>query len=520
MNFSLIKKDKLNIFLLFLISIYSFYINFHFSNIGTFPIDTFLHFDSSYRVFKNEYPVKDFWIVSGFIIDFIQSFFFKLFGANWNSYIIHSSLINVVISLFTYYFFLQLKIAPLVSFIYTLCFATLAYTISGTPFVDHHATFFLLIGTYMIIYALNKKDKILLWPIIVFLFSLSFLSKQVPVAYAVILQGFLILFLILKEKSFKILLTIFISIVVIALIFCLFLFYLGIEIKLFYTQYIDYPKSIGTDRLLALNKSFESIFNQYKFIIFPIILTFLIKFKKKSFSLRKNINFLIVIALGISLFYHQILTKNQIYIYFMVPIFFSFFHSEMLSQNYKLNNFYSLIIIICLVLITAKYHYRYNENRKFHELNSMLINKSIEANRIDKIFGNLRWINPFFKDIPYEEIQIILKGKEILVRDKKEVMLISHYSFFEAITKKRMNYPNRTFTVDGASYPVKNNKMMNIYKSFFQNILKNKSIKNIYFFKHENISHKIVKDNLKSECFISKENEIFYIYEVRDKCLN
>ena len=106
MNFSLIKKDKLNIFLLFLISIYSFYINFHFSNIGTFPIDTFLHFDSSYRVFKNEYPVKDFWIVSGFIIDFIQSFFFKLFGANWNSYIIHSSLINVVISLFTYYFFL------------------------------------------------------------------------------------------------------------------------------------------------------------------------------------------------------------------------------------------------------------------------------------------------------------------------------------------------------------------------------------------------------------------------------
>ena len=238
MNFSLIKKDKLNIFLLFLISIYSFYINFHFSNIGTFPIDTFLHFDSSYRVFKNEYPVKDFWIVSGFIIDFIQSFFFKLFGANWNSYIIHSSLINVVISLFTYYFFLQLKIAPLVSFIYTLCFATLAYTISGTPFVDHHATFFLLIGTYMIIYALNKKDKILLWPIIVFLFSLSFLSKQVPVAYAVILQGFLILFLILKEKSFKILLTIFISIVVIALIFCLFLFYLGIEIKLFYMNAI------------------------------------------------------------------------------------------------------------------------------------------------------------------------------------------------------------------------------------------------------------------------------------------
>ena len=223
--------------------------------------------------------------------------FFKLFGINWNSYIIHSSIINVVISLFTYYFFLELKIPPLVSFIYTLCFATLAYTVSGTPFVDHHATFFLLIGTYLIIYALNKKDKIILWPIIVFIFSLSFLSKQVPVVYAIILQGSVILFLILKERLFKILITIFISVIAITLIFFLFLFFLGIEIQLFYTQYIDYPRTIGTDRFLTLNKSFESIFNQYKYIIFPIIFTIFLKFKKRSFDLIKNINSLSLLLL-------------------------------------------------------------------------------------------------------------------------------------------------------------------------------------------------------------------------------
>ena len=179
-----------------------------------------------------------------------------------------------------------------------------------------------------------------------------------------------------------------------------------------------------------------------------------------------------------------------------------------------------MILVICLVLITAKYHFRYNENRKFHELNSVMINKSIEANKIDKIFSNLRWVNPFFKDKPIEEIKIILKGKEILMQDKKELMLISHYSFFETITKKRMNYPNRTFTIDGASFPVKNSEMMSIYKSFFQNILKEKSIKNIYFFKHEKISHKIIKNNLEAKCIILKENEIFYIYELNDNCLN
>ena len=120
--------------------------------------------------------------------------------------------------------------------------------------------------------------------------------------YAIILQGSVILFLILKERLFKILITIFISVIAITLIFFLFLFFLGIEIQLFYTQYIDYPRTIGTDRFSNLNKSFESIFNQYKYIIFPIIFTILLKFKKRSFDLIENIKFFIVIALGINFF--------------------------------------------------------------------------------------------------------------------------------------------------------------------------------------------------------------------------
>ena len=140
--YTLIEKKKFNLFFIILIAIYSFSINFYYANIGTFPVDTFLHYDSSYRILNKEYPVKDFWIVSGFVVDFIQSFFFKLFGVNWNSYIIHSSLFNVLVSLISYYFFISLKIGNILAFIYAICFSTLAYTVSGTPFVDHHATFF------------------------------------------------------------------------------------------------------------------------------------------------------------------------------------------------------------------------------------------------------------------------------------------------------------------------------------------------------------------------------------------
>ena len=516
----LIKENKLNFFLLILIVIYSFCINFYYANIGTFPIDTFLHFDSSYRILNKEYPVKDYWIVSGFIVDFIQSIFFKLFGANWNSYILHSSLFNIIISIFTYNFFLNLKIGKLTSFLYTLCFATLAYTISGTPFVDHHATFFLLIGTYVIIYAFEKKNRLYFWPIIVFLFTLSFLSKQVPAVYAIFLQGFLILFLVFKEKRYKMITVILASVISIIIIIVTFLLFLGIDLKLFYIQYLDYPRSIGSERFLSLNKSFESLFNQYKYLIIPIIITFILKIKRGSLSFKNDYKFYLFLLLGLSLVYHQILTKNQIYIYFLVPIFFSFLHSELLYGSFKLKKLFSIVTVICLVLITIKYHIRYNENRKFHELNSDLIIQSISANNIDKKFKELRWINPISKLSPSNEIKIIKEAKEILINDKKKLMLISHYSFFEIITSKKMNYPNRTHTDDGVSFPTQNKKYNKTYKSFFLDIIKSKSIKNIYFFKHEKISQNIVKNNIKIECLEFEENKIFDIYKIKENCLN
>ena len=224
--YTLIEKKKFNLFFIILIAIYSFSINFYYANIGTFPVDTFLHYDSSYRILNKEYPVKDFWIVSGFVVDFIQSFFFKLFGVNWNSYIIHSSLFNVLVSLISYYFFISLKIGNILAFIYAICFSTLAYTVSGTPFVDHHATFFLLVGTFMIFQVFQKKNLNYLWPLIIFFYFLSFLSKQVPFAYTVILQGSLILTLIIKEKSINTFLLIVLSIFVFTLLFFTLLFFL------------------------------------------------------------------------------------------------------------------------------------------------------------------------------------------------------------------------------------------------------------------------------------------------------
>ena len=157
----------------------------------------------------NEYPVRDYWIVSGFIVDFFQSFFFKILGVNWFAYTFHSSIFNAMISLFSYYFFLNLNLSKEKSLIYSLSIATLAYTISGTPFVDHHATFFLLIATYLIVLVFNSPKKNYLWIFIVMLFFLSFLSKQVPAFYVVLSQGVIIVYYLIKTKKFNAIKTIF-----------------------------------------------------------------------------------------------------------------------------------------------------------------------------------------------------------------------------------------------------------------------------------------------------------------------
>ena len=63
-------------FLLFIIFFISFLLNKYYANLGVFPIDTFFHFDSGFRVLNGEYPVKDFWVVSGILVDYLEAFFF------------------------------------------------------------------------------------------------------------------------------------------------------------------------------------------------------------------------------------------------------------------------------------------------------------------------------------------------------------------------------------------------------------------------------------------------------------
>ena len=105
MNYNLKILDKFKeVFNIILIFLTSFIFNIYYGSIGVFPIDTFAFFDSANLINKGFLPIRDYWTSNGFFVDILQSFFFKIFGVNWYSYLFHSSLINFIFAALTYKF--------------------------------------------------------------------------------------------------------------------------------------------------------------------------------------------------------------------------------------------------------------------------------------------------------------------------------------------------------------------------------------------------------------------------------
>ena len=47
----------------------------------------------------DKHPFKDTWVTVGPLLDYLQAGFFKLFGVNWFSYVLHGSVFNIFITL-------------------------------------------------------------------------------------------------------------------------------------------------------------------------------------------------------------------------------------------------------------------------------------------------------------------------------------------------------------------------------------------------------------------------------------
>ena len=509
-------KQKILISILIL---FSLLINQYYGNKGIFPVDSLSHFDTGFRILLGEYPFKNYWIVSGPIVDYIQSIFFYLFGVNWQSYIFHASFMNAILTVSTFLFLRSFNLNIYTTFIYSLLFSILAYPTSGTPFVDHHSAFFSLLGAYTLILGIKTENKIY-WFLLPILFGLAFLSKQVPSSYiALSLIIVLLIFSFVKKKIYWLKYS-FLS----SVFFVLFLFILGklqgINLSSFLEQYLFYPQSIGAQRIESFNFTFRGVVDHFKFIYIAIIPLFFLNikkffFEKKYYKHNDFYYFLILFFLTFSLIFHQLLTRNQTFIFFLIPILFAFSHIEFNHLKTNLKNFTSLILIGVCLYASVKYHIRFNENRKFHELNYVNFNLSENANQIDEKFFGLKWITPEYKDNPNEEIILINQIKSHLIKDRRKKMLWTNYSLFSSILNEKLFSPTRWHIFDGTDYPQKGNKYFSSYKKMLIKIIKDNNISVIYTIYP--VEGSLLYIYLDESCFIEKKiSKILNSYEIKE----
>ena len=502
------KLFKTNYFYLILVSLYAGYINWVSGNIGVMPIDTFGFFDTGFSILKDKFPIRDFWIFTGITVDYLQAFFFIIFGKEWSSYIIHASIINIIASLSFFLFLDNFKINKAYQFIFSISFATLCYPVSGTPFAYLHSFVFSLILIFTFCSAIINDNK-LLWFLIPTISLFAFFSMQTPSFYIITIIIFFILFFLLKEKKTSRLKYLILGTFFAFTLILIFFISTKTPLKNFIYQYFLFPLTIGSDRLTSESTAYVSLLDQlnlkriigdFKFIhifLIPLILfTFL---RKKILDNKQILINIVFITCAIIFIFNQLITANQIYIFSLIPIL----GSILLVNLQKEKNFktLSLILITILALSTYKFHIRYNLEKKFHDLENVDKKQSIKAEVIDNKLKYLNWVSPVFES-PQEEVDLIKTAISVISNDSRKKIVITHYQFLSLVLDEDLNILNRWYLWDNNTHPTENHKYFDFYKKFTTKNFEQNEISVIYLLgSDDEIPFSKIKNYFIDKCF-------------------
>ena len=498
--------------------IFAFMINYIYGSIGVLSQDTFAYFDTGYRVLQGSIPFKDYWTVSGPIIDFFQAILFYIFGISWKSYILSGSLLNILITILFYNALREYKLSRKTNLFYCLSFSILANPSMGVPFPDHFSSF-LSLGAILLFLTLIKKKESFYWTAIPFLFFIAFFSKQTPATYLLFSYLIVLVFYYFLYKKLFFIKYFALSSLLCVSIFILFMYLSDISFKNFANQYISYPRTIGGERLENYKFNINNTLNNFKFIYFVLLFTVIqifFQFKNKKIKIEKE-KFLINLALilvSCSFIFHQILTMNFIYIFFLIPLIAGFTHASYF-KNKKIHSFFGILLILITVFTTTKYHYRFNENRKMLNLEKTNLDIAVDSLEIDARLKGLKWITKNYSKNPTREIEIVKDIIKRIKEDKNKVMLYSHYLFLSAIIGEDLNNPTRWPSQADASNPSSENEYQLIYLNFVKNLVEKKNIAIVYSTIEE--KYDIFNVIFDEKCRKSEEiNEVLKKHDIRN----
>ena len=513
------KKFILEIFLLIFISIYAFLINYHFGFLGFNYIDSFQHIAGGKLVLEGNIPFKDYWISnSGPLMDFLQSFFFRIFDISWKTLVLNASIFNILFTINTYFFCKLLGLNNLNKITLSLCAATIMYPTSGTPLIDYHAIIMSMIGLTYFLFFLKKKNYFYLSFTPSF-FILALFFKQVPSAYVAFII-FLISINFYKEK--KIIYSQIIGSMFFVIFFSLIIKFLGIKFIDIYEQYFIMPLFEFDYRLNTFDTSFFSTSQKVRYVVFliiPSIIIFYSKLKNKFKNDDDKLNLILLFGLFFTSIIHESYTWNQATTLGLLPfigaliikeldeknkilLYLFYFLNLVLIFRLSINNFYFLLfllipffifktklnffkykinflILLYIILTTFIYYDKLINSRRWLDIYNPNWKKNlIDAVVLDKKLNGLKWIS----NDPNTKEEF-LKTKQNLKYIKENLkdgnfIIITHYQIYNMILETKNFSPVKYWWAD-SSYPISNKKLSKKFNDFFIQKIKDNNIKKL-----------------------------------------
>ena len=515
---------KNEVFLYYLVLfIASFLFNQYYAYLGVLPIDTFLIFNSGYDLLNGVLPFRDVWTIKGPFLDLIQAFFFKIFGVSWFSYASHASIFNSIFALSTFWtlkkFNLQLKFC----FLYSVFASLLMYPTYGIPFSDHHVSILSLMAIYCLLIAMKTNEKIYWFFIPVFLF-LAFFSKQAPSGYFLILiSSVSLIYLSFNFKIEKV------TLAISGAISILFIFYLIVHLnqipfRSIIEQYILFPLSLGetrTEWLFPLE--FKRIVLRHKlaYIALGIPIYFLIKNSLNNLkNIYSNESLIVLTLLGTLLIFvfHQLMTINGLFIFFLIPIFCGFSHT-FVTKYFKSKKYLISFLVILSFMSTLHYQNKYISKRDTLLLRNVDLNRSVDASKLDDKLKGLKWITYNYPEDPEEEIGNLVEIIDLIKRDKRKKMIVTDYQFITVILSTK-DYAASRFWWGHHGYPDMKNKYFSIWKNFLLSKIKDNNIEVIYTIKpligESDILVNILNENCYSKLNLKQNLDIQILKNCKD----
>ena len=182
------------------------------------------------------------------------------------------------------------------------------------------------------------------------------------------------------------------------ILFWLFLYITKTPLINFIYQYILFPLTIGEGRIVSDDVAYvelidqlnlKRLFGDFKFIHFfllPLIF-FSLKNKSKISEQDNIINWMIILS-TLAFIFNQLITANQIYIFSLIPVLAGVLHYNLDKLNFDIK--ISYLIILLVLFATIKFHYRFNIDRKFLDLESVKKDNAISASEIHLNLKNLK----------------------------------------------------------------------------------------------------------------------------------